>query len=307
MARRVKDEEYVIMPNQFGMDRFDLTDALGQQKENMCSADLKEFIDDNHLDTNNDGTFNPRLIFGSHDDQDHVYNTPRAWYMARYFNPHSFRWDGENADFTPESDNIPWSLVPERKIKVEDVKYILSSYYQGTEYNPYSSNTSDHKGMYRSIGNARTGVMTINQIRSDVPEEIKAVEWVCFGPNPFNAMIPLYAHTDRIPAYLSKVETAVDTSNFYWTSRLIAALAESDYASTIQIINRYQNTAAAKGRQLIHEYDKRIKTEGDSEVLIHEANERICKEIQTIASDTLSKVLLEASKKMKCTYNRADN
>lgn len=307
MARRVKDEEYVIMPNQFGMDRFDLTDALGQQKENMCSADLKEFIDDNHLDTNNDGTFNPRLIFGSHDDQDHVYNTPRAWYMARYFNPHSFRWDGENADFTPESDNIPWALVPERKITVEDVKYILSSYYQGTEYNPYSSNTSDHKGMYRSIGIARTGVMTINQIRSDVPEEIKAVEWVCFGPNPFNAMIPLYAHTDRIPAYLSKVETAVDTSNFYWTSRLIAALAESDYASTIQIINRYQNTAAAKGRQLIHEYDKRIKTEGDSEVLIHEANERICKEIQTIASDTLSKVLLEASKKMKCNYNRADN
>ena len=47
-------------------------------------------------------------------------------------------------------------------------------------------------------------------------------------------MIPFYAHTDRIPSYLSKVETGVDTSNFYWTSRLIAALAESDYASTIQ-------------------------------------------------------------------------
>lgn len=85
--------------------------------------------------------------------------------------------------------------------------------------------------MYRSIGIARTGVMTINQIRSDVPERIKAVEWVCFGPNPFNAMIPVYANTDRIPGYLSKVEINVDTANFYWTSRLIAALAESDYAS----------------------------------------------------------------------------
>ena len=227
--------------------------------------------------------------------------------MARYFNPHTYRWEGDNADFTPESDDIPWSFVPERKITVEDVKYILSSYYQGTEYNPYSSNTSDHKGMYRSIGIARTGVMTINQIRSDVPESIKAVEWVCFGPNPFNAMIPFYAHTDRIPSYLSKVETGVDTSNFYWTSRLIAALAESDYASTIQIINRYQNATAAKGRQLIHEYDVRIKAEGYNEKLIHEANDKICKEIQMIASDTLSKVLLEASKKMKCNYNRADN
>ena len=295
------------MPNQFGLDRFDLDDAFGRQKENMCSADLKEFIETNHLDTNNDGTFNPRLIFGSHDDQDHVYNTPRAWYMARYFNPRTYQWDGDNADFTPESDDIPWSLVPERKITVEDVKYILSSYYQGTEYNPYSSNTSDHKGMYRSIGIARTGVMTINQIRSDVPERIKAVEWVCFGPNPFNAMIPVYANTDRIPGYLSKVEINVDTANFYWTSRLIAALAESDYASTIQIINRYQNAAAAKGRQLIHEYDLRIKEEGYKPQTIHEANEMICKEIMTIASDTLTKVLLEASRKMKCNYNRADN
>ena len=108
-------------------------------------------------------------------------------------------------------------------------------------------------------------------------------------------------------SYLSKVETNVDTSNFYWSSRLIAALAESDYASTIQIINRYQNAAAAKGRQLIHEYDLKIKAEGYNEKIIHEANEMICREIQTIASDTLSKVLLEASTKMKCNYNRADN
>lgn len=95
--------------------------------------------------------------------------------------------------------------------------------------------------------------------------------------------------------------------NFYWTSRLIAVLTESDYASTIQIINRYQNAAVAKGRQLIHEYDLWIKEEGYKPQTIHEANEMICREIMTIASDTLSKVLLEASRKMKCNYNRADN
>ena len=101
IAARVKDEEYVIMPNQFGLDHFDLEDALSTQKEYMCSKDLKEFIDKYHLDCNNDGKFNPRLIFGSHDDQDHVYNTCRAWYMARYFNPRTYKWDGEDADFTP--------------------------------------------------------------------------------------------------------------------------------------------------------------------------------------------------------------
>ncbi|MBR0136982.1 MAG: C69 family dipeptidase, partial [Erysipelotrichaceae bacterium] len=175
LARKVKDDEYVIMPNQFGVDRFDLDDAFGAQKENLCSADLREFIKDNHLDLNMNGEFDPRWIFGSHSDQDHVYNTPRAWFMARYFNPTTYKWEGPNADFTPESDNIPWALVPEHKITVEDVKYVLSSYYQGTQYNPYSGVESPEKGKYRAIGIARTGVMSVNQIRGYMPDPLKSV------------------------------------------------------------------------------------------------------------------------------------
>ena len=306
IARRVKDEEYVIMPNQFGLDRFDLKDAFSEQKENMCSKDLKEFIKDNHLDTNNDGEFNPRLIFGSHDDQDHVYNTPRAWYMARYFNPRTFIWNGENADYTPESDDIPWALVPEHKITVEDVKYILSSYYQGTEYNPYSSTTSDKKGMYRSIGIARTGFMSINQIRPYLPDEIKAIEWICFGPNPFNVVIPLYTKTSSMPKYVSEVKTDVDSNNFYWISRLIGALADPCYASSIQVIDRYQNEVAAKSHEIINKYDKKMITENNYSY-ITEANEEICKMAKKLATKTLNEVLLNASKNMKCNYNRADN
>ena len=89
MARRVPDDVYVVMPNQLGIDELDLDDALGEQKEYMCSADLREFIAKNHLDLSQDGVLNPRDAFGSHDDSDHVYNTPRAWYMLRYFNPHT--------------------------------------------------------------------------------------------------------------------------------------------------------------------------------------------------------------------------
>ncbi|MDQ9780421.1 C69 family dipeptidase, partial [Acinetobacter baumannii] len=85
--------------------------------------------------------FNPRLAFGSHTESDHVYNTPRAWYMLRTLNPRTYRWDGENADYTPLSDDLPWSMVPEHKITAEDVKDILSSCYQGTPYNPYGKNS----------------------------------------------------------------------------------------------------------------------------------------------------------------------
>ena len=38
MARRVPDDVYVVMPNQLGLDTLDLDDALGEQKDFMCSA-----------------------------------------------------------------------------------------------------------------------------------------------------------------------------------------------------------------------------------------------------------------------------
>lgn len=38
IARRVADDECVIMPNQFGLDRFDFADAFGEGRENLCSG-----------------------------------------------------------------------------------------------------------------------------------------------------------------------------------------------------------------------------------------------------------------------------
>ena len=79
IAKKVPDDRYVVMPNQFGMDEFDLEDAFGEQREHLCSADLREFIEKNHLDLRLDeeSVFCPRDAFGSHTDSDHVYNTPR--------------------------------------------------------------------------------------------------------------------------------------------------------------------------------------------------------------------------------------
>ena len=139
IAKRVPDEAYVTMPNQLGIDEFDLEDAFGEQEDHMCSADLAEFIERNHLDLSVESTtpFSPRDAFGSHSDSDHVYNTPRAWYMQRFLNPYDEQWDGQDADHKPVSDDIPWARQPERKITIEDVKYVLSSHYQGTPYDPY--------------------------------------------------------------------------------------------------------------------------------------------------------------------------
>ena len=306
MARKIPDDAVVLMPNQFGMDGFDLKDAFGAKKANLCSADLKEFIKDNDLDLNQNGRFNPRDVFGSHLDRDHVYNTPRAWFMGRFLAPKTYRWEGENADFTPESDNIPWSIVPERKLAVEDVKYMLSSHYQGTPYNPYTSQDTGKRGMYRSIGINRTGVTSICQIREGVPDPIKGLEWICFGSTTFSAMLPVYPNVKEMPAYLSKVTLDTSTENFYWSSRLIGALADPHYAACIQLIERYHIAMAVKGRQLVKEYDAKMAESGDWS-LAEKANEALAAMAKEQTTDALNKVLYEASVQMKNGYNRADN
>ena len=50
IAKRVPDDMYVTMPNQLGIDWFDLGDAEGEQLEHMASPDLRAWMADNHLD-----------------------------------------------------------------------------------------------------------------------------------------------------------------------------------------------------------------------------------------------------------------
>ena len=306
LARRVPDEVCVINPNQFGMDGFDFEDAFGEKRANLCSADLREFVEENHLDLNQEGSCNPRAIFGSRRDMDHIYNTPRAWFMGRYLAPTQYRWEGERADFTPESDNIPWSFIPERKVTVEDVKYLLSSHYQGTPYNPYTSQNTGKRGMYRSIGINRTGVTSVCQIRSDVPERLKGLEWICFGSTTFSALLPVYPCVPKMPKYLSAVTLDVSTENLYWVSRLIGALADPNYPSTVQNIERYQQAVMTKGRQIVSEYDCKYAESGD-ETMLTEANDKLCAMAREESAAVLNKVLLTASEHMKNGFNLADN
>ena len=305
IARKVPDDRVVIMPNQFGLDQFDFADAYGQQKEHLCSSDLKEFVEKYHLARDLKGSFNPRLAFGSQSDSDHIYNTPRAWFMARYFLPRTFRWDGEEADFTPESNDIPWSFVPERKVTVEEVRYLLGSYYQGTPYDPYSKN-SPQKGKYRTIGVPNSDVCGIMQIRGYLPKAIQGVQWLSMGGSGFTACFPVYANVSRFPKYISATTETVSTDAMYWHSRLIAALTDAHIATALLLDERYVNAVMNKGQQFLYEYDEKIRQGADAAIL-EEANGKILDMVKEESDKALSLILKNASEKMKIRYHRGDN
>lgn len=233
----------------------------------MCSADLISFIRDNHLDLTihegedyaleKDFAFDARAAFGSHDDADHTYNTPRAWFMLRFFNPHSALWDGPDADYGPEDDDLPWCLMPERKVTVEDVKYVLSAHYQGTPFDCYSKVDHPLKGKYRPIGINRNNFVALTQLRPYAKKDRMALMWIAEGSNVFNAFVPFYANVTKTPDYLNHAGTVPSTEEFYWANRLIGALADAHYARTASAIERYQKAVASAAHAMICDTDKK--------------------------------------------------
>lgn len=360
IAKRVPDDMYVTMPNQLGIDWFDLGDAEGEQLEHMASPDLRAWMADNHLDLtlrgeyaffsedeyeliedgdddyiedldedlDDDGSdgddledvfvldagrfediFNPREAFGSRSDSDHVYNTPRAWYMQRFLNPHDV-WEGPFADYTPESDDIPWARVPERKVTIEDVKYVLSAHYQGTPYDPYGKHgTPETRSLYRPIGINRNGQLAVLQVRPYVDEDHRAIQWMAFGSNPFNALVPFYANVDTLPEYLCNTASTVTTDSFYWSNRLIAALADARFRDNAAHIERYQEKVGARGHQMLRETDRAVADASGEELVraLEQANNRMARFLREQTDALLGKVLHTTSLSMRNGFAMSDN
>ena len=315
IAKRVPDECYVVMPNQMGIDSLDLADAYGEKKNNLCSADLIDFIRENSLDLSYSKTplekrkdFDTRAAFGSHDDSDHKYNTPRAWIMHRYLQP-SRKWDGPDAEYGPEDDDLPWSGVPERKITVEDVKYVLSSHFQGTDYDVYERTAEPRlKGKYRPIGINRNNFVALTQLRAGVPKELAAIQWIAMGSNVFNAFVPFYTHVDKTPEYFACTGAEVTTDSFYWANRLIGALSDAHMPKCSSHIERYQNRVHAEGHRRLKEAAAafgKVKAK-DRSAWLEQKNREMADFAKEETGELLDKVLYEASCEMKNGFSRSD-
>ena len=227
--------------------------------------------------------------------------------MHKYLAPKKYKWEGPNADFTPESDDLPWSLQPDHKITVDDVKYLMSSYYQGTKFNPYGRHGDlSEAGKYRPIGINRTNFVALTQIRGYMPDEIKSIEWIAVGSCSFNAFIPQYSRINDTPKYLKEVNDEVTTESFYWSNRLIGALADPHYKEAMVSIDRYQNKMAAKGHEFINKFDKKFKEGNVPKTFLDDANNEIVEFTKKETTNVLGKVLYTASMAMKNAYSRSD-
>ena len=151
--------------------------------------------------------------------------------------------------------------------------------------------------------------MSAIQMRPYGAEDSRVIEWVAFASNAFNVMVPFYANVDTTPEYLANTTADVSTDNFYWNSRMIAAMADASYSKSLFHIERYQETMLAKGHEVINRYDEQIEKETDAgkrSALREQANQEMADILRKETGKTLSKVLYELSNQMKNSYARSD-
>ncbi|WP_164512661.1 C69 family dipeptidase [Loigolactobacillus iwatensis] len=240
VAQRIPDDAYAITANQVAIQQVDFNDS-----ENFIWADgIQDYVTEHHLNPDKEG-WNFRHIFGTSNEKDRHYNTPRVWFGQRYFN--------SEIEQDPESSELPFICRTSHKISVEDIEYILGSHYNETKFDPLGHGNDADKYRYRPIGLNRTQNSHVLQMRNDVPEAQAAIMWLAIGYPSFTPYVPFYANaTDTDPSY-SETPEKWDTKSAYWMYRTASMLVESHHSSFIQTDLDYVKAAQEQQRRLIIE------------------------------------------------------
>ncbi|HJE87380.1 C69 family dipeptidase [Levilactobacillus brevis] len=290
-AKRIPDDAYVVAPNRMNIDDFDFS-----AEDTLSSDDLEDLIAKYNLNPDFDHV-NLRHIFGSATIKDTVYNNPRAWFGQKYFNP--------EIEHDPQDQDLPFICHANRKISIDDVKFVLSSHYENTKYDVYGHGSEDDKTLFRPIGINRNHDVHILQIRNNVPDSIAGIHWLAFGANTFNTVVPFYANVNDTPAAYKDADGTFNMNHMYWLSCTTALLGDTDYSLYEDFRNTFALEAMSAYRQIQHETDAAI-VDGANTDILKEANEKLSDESFKRQTKLLGDMVTFGSEHMKLRYNLND-
>ena len=293
-AVRIPDDAYVVAPNRMNIDSFDF-----DSDDTLSSKDLQDFIEKNDLNPDENG-YNLRHIFGSSTIKDTVYNNPRAWFGQKYFTP--------DAERDPQDQDLPFICHANRKISIEDVKFVLSSHYENTKYDVYGDGKESDKTKFRPIGINRNHDVHILQIRNNVPDEIAGIHWLAFGANTFNTVVPFYSNVTDTPATYKDADGEFNLNNMYWLSCTTALLGDTNYDLYVDFRNTFELEAMGSYRKIQHDTDADIKKQSSADIqkYLEKANDKLANDSLKRQTKLLGDMVIFGSEHMKLRYNLND-
>ncbi|WP_283679136.1 C69 family dipeptidase [Lentilactobacillus sp. Marseille-Q4993] len=296
VAQRIPDDAYAIAANQVAIQQVDFNDP----DNFMYSDGIQEFVEENHLNTDKQG-FNFRHIFGTDNEKDRHYNTPRVWFGQKYLNP--------EIEQSPISSDLPFICRTSKKISVEDIEYILGSHYNETEYDPFSKGNESTKTLFRPISMNRTQNSHVLQIRNDVPAEKSAIMWLCFGVPAFSPYVPFFGNvTDTDPSY-ANTPLRCDDESAYWMYRKLSVLVEAHYSEFIQDDVDFLTASKEKLRRHVDQALKESKSLSGQELTdyLTEQNHQVVKMMRIDTEQFMHDLFEKGLTLSKLTFNMDKN
>lgn len=296
VAQRIPDDAYAIAANQVAIQQvtFDDPDNF------MFSEGIEDFVKVNHLNPDQNG-WNFRHIFGTSNEKDRHYNTPRVWFGQRVLNP--------EIDQDPQSSDLPFICRTSHKISVEDVEYILSSHYNETPYDPFGQGSEADRKKFRPISMNRTQNSHVLQIRNDVPAASAAIMWLCFGVPAFSPYVPFFANaTDTDPSY-SDTPVHLDDKSAYWMYRKLSMIVESHYRNFIERDTDYITAAKETFRAHVAATQAHAKTLSGDDLTAYltAQNYAIVKAMKADTTKFTNDLIEEGLNLSKLTFNMDKN
>ncbi len=276
VAMRIPDDAYAVVANQLAIEAVDFNDDANF----VTSPHLKSFIQENHLWPEEE-PFDWRRCFGTHDDSDLVYNTPRVWSGQRLLTPSKAQ--------SPQSFELPFIQKPDHPITIEDARRVLSDHYQHT---PYDLTQPKNQGAtaFRPISVATTQESHLLQLRDQ-----DMYHWLAMGVSAQSVYIPFYPQGTIVPSMFDKGRATYTTNSAYWVFKQASVLVDRDWQRYGSELAQVQKQTQQILQHLRHESDQKLAaltSPDDRRNQINQANQEMAqtaiKAYKTLIADLIT-------------------
>ncbi|MFD1549074.1 C69 family dipeptidase [Levilactobacillus fuyuanensis] len=242
VAQRIPDNGYAVVANQMAIQDIDFKD----HENFMFARNLREFVATNHLNPDRD-RFSWRNIFGTQDQSDLYYNTPRVWYGQRCFNPEIAQ--------EPQSFDLPFIQYADHLLSVDDAQGYLSSHFEGTPYDPVGAGTSEQRKRFRPVSLAKTQESHVLQLRPAMDPALAGIQWLAMGVGAQSVYVPFYAGIESTPAAYHLGKETYDADSAYWVYKLVSVLLDAHYQSAWPTVSAVQKELRIAFKQSVQHTD----------------------------------------------------
>lgn len=260
VAQRIPDDSYAVVANQLAIQEVNFF-----SNDFMSSKGIKKFVEENKL-WPKDRPFNFREIFGTHDDSDLHYNTPRVWIGQKLLTPSVVQ--------DPQSFSLPFIQKPDKPISAQDAQAVLSNHYQNTPYD-LTNKKNKNNATFRPISVATTQESHLLELNGE-----QMIHWLAMGVAAQSVYVPFYPQGSKVPTMYKYGKEKYSSNSAYWVFKLAGTLADRDWGKYGTDLENAQDDAREKTLRLRYEYDQKLAQEKDpakKTALVDEANDQMAK------------------------------